>query len=384
MRDNNNNKGNILLVANWESNVGYAWWLMENFWVTIAAHFDKKNINSFLIYPTISTIPESIASTNIKTSELDFSDHSLTNLIRLYKLIKTNSISNIYLSDSPFYSWFYILLRLYGIKKIVVHDHTPGERATPSSWLKTLKRLIHNMPFYNADHVIAVTSFVHDRHLRVNRIRAEKCSIASNGIRPFDLNTADRSYAQEQFNISQDKIVIITTGRASYYKGIDFFIYCADELINKQGLKQLHFIFCGDGPDMEAFLSLCSELNLNKHFTFAGKRTDIQKILPSCDIGFHASKGEVGYSLSILEYMSAGLATIAPDRPSTSLATRHEETGLLYQHENLTSACSAIIQCLPDEFRQKLASNAIKEVATRYTIEATNKKLTSILNDVYS
>lgn len=33
----------ILLVANWESDVGYAWWLMENFWATIAQYYRAQN-----------------------------------------------------------------------------------------------------------------------------------------------------------------------------------------------------------------------------------------------------------------------------------------------------------------------------------------------------
>ena len=78
--------GNILLVANWESNVGYAWWLMENFWTTIAKHFDDRSC--FLIYPKITVLPESISTTSIKTSELNFSDHSIGNLIKIAKLSK--------------------------------------------------------------------------------------------------------------------------------------------------------------------------------------------------------------------------------------------------------------------------------------------------------
>ena len=265
-----------------------------------------------------------------------------------------------------------------------MHDHSPGERTPPTFWLKAIKTLIQHIPFYNADHIIAVSEFVHSRHIDVSCIPSEKCSVASNGIEPIDLSNADMGYAQKQFNIPQNRCIIVTTGRASYYKGIDFFIHCADELINKQNLNQLHFLFCGDGPDIDKFKSLCNELNLNSHFTFTGKRTDIKEILPSCDIGFHASKGEVGYSLSILEYMSAGLATIVPDRPSTSNATRHSETGLLYRHGNINSACEAIKQCLSGEFRNHLAINSIKEITERYNINNTNKKLISILNDIYT
>ncbi|MCK4709513.1 MAG: glycosyltransferase, partial [Gammaproteobacteria bacterium] len=98
----------------------------------------------------------------------------------------------------------------------------------------------------------------------------------------------------------------------------------------------------------------------------------------------HASKGEVGYSLSILEYMSAGLATIVPDNPSTCLATRDSETGLTYPHGNIKAACESIKQCFSSTLKEKLSNNAIQEVKTHYSITDTNEKLVLILKNIYS
>ena len=258
------NKGNILLVANWESNVGYAWWLMENFWTTIAAHYKKEGVSSHLIYPTITKLPESIESSNIEVCECDFRDRSLKNIKKIHGLIKSKNIRYIYLSDSPAYSLFYVLLKLWGVTKIAVHDHTPGERSIPAGWLRLIKSTIQRAPLYTADHFIAVTDFVYNRLISVSCIPPEKCSVASNGIQPVKLHNADLKYAYSAFTISEDRIIVITTGRASYYKGIDFFIECANELVNRQGLKQLHFLFCGDGPDLTDFKILAKKLNIEE------------------------------------------------------------------------------------------------------------------------
>lgn len=383
MKAKETRKGNILLVANWESNVGYAWWLMENFWVTISRHFGHKGSKCHLIYPKITQIPAAIAASEIKSSECDFHKHSPTNLITLYNLIKKNNIKYIYLSDSPSYSLFYLLLRLWGIKQIVVHDHTPGERSIPKGWRKTIKSLIQKIPLYTADHFIAVTDFVYHRLIEVSRIPDQKCSVAPNGITPVNLNNIDAKYAHHCFDIPEQRLIVVTTGRASYYKGIDFFIHCAEELINKQKFEQLHFLFCGDGPDMKAFQLLVKNVNIENHFTFAGKRNDVPEILASCHIGLHAATGEVGYSLSILEYMSAGLATIVPDNPSTSDATRHGITGLLYKQKDLAEACEAIKKCLDETYRNKLADNAKNDIRSNYNLSQTNKSLITILNKVF-
>lgn len=376
--------GNILLVANWESNVGYAWWLMENFWITISDHFAKQGKISYLIYPKITKVPESIACSGIKASECNFRDRSFANLRKLHRFIRSHNINYIYLTDSPAYSLLYLLLRLWGIKKIVVHDHTPGERTLPNTWLKILKGTIQRIPFYTADHFISVTDFVYRRCLEVSCIPENKCSCAPNGIVPIDLNGADLKYAHHCFNIPEQRLIVVTTGRASYYKGIDFFIECAAELINRQGLGQLHFLFCGDGPDIEAFRTLAKRLDIEDNFTFAGKRTDLRQILPSCHIGFHAATGEVGYSLSILEYMSAGLVTIVPDRPSTSLATRNMQNGLLYRPRDLQSAIQAIKNALNLENTVRVRKNAVRDAQEIFNISNTNKKLIEALQLVFN
>jgi glycosyltransferase involved in cell wall biosynthesis len=154
-------------------------------------------------------------------------------------------------------------------------------------------------------------------------------------------------------------------------------------MINVRGHIGLHFLFCGDGPDLEAFKALADKLQINDHLTFAGKRADIRSILPSCDIGMHCAEGEVGYSLSILEYMSAGLATIVPDRPSTRCATRDNDTGLLYRPRDLQSACSAITRCMDEDFRHRLSEAAAEDIMANYDIENTNKQLTTILDRIF-
>lgn len=63
---------NLLLVANYESDVGYAWWLMETFWVWLADIAARQGQKTFLIYPKVTTVPASIASSSIGVSELIF------------------------------------------------------------------------------------------------------------------------------------------------------------------------------------------------------------------------------------------------------------------------------------------------------------------------
>ena len=95
--------------------------------------------------------------------------------------------------------------------------------------------------------------------------------------------------------------------------------------------------------------NLSRELDIEGHVTFAGKRQDVKNILPNCNFAFHPSKAEVGYSLSILEYMQAKLPVVVSDNPSVCGATTHNKTGLIYKDNNLGAACDAIKKLLYEE-----------------------------------
>ena len=373
-------QNNILLVANWDSNVGYAWWLMENFWITIADHLKSKGIDSFLIYPKITGIPETIAATNISVIQHDFQDTSIKGLTALRRIIKQNNIRHIYLTDKPAFSWFYFILRFWGVKTILVHDHTPGERTVATGIKFAIKSFIQRIPLFTADQFIAVTEYVYNRHLKVSCIPESKCNCAPNGIFPIDLEAADFDYTHKEFNIPKDKTIVATTGRATYYKGIDFFIECANELINNQGRKEFFFLYCGDGPDIVSFKQMVKSYNLLNNFIFAGRRSDIRNILPSCDIGLHCATGEVGYSLSILEYMSAGLVTVVPDNPSTSLAIKHGINGYTYTPHDTQSAVENILISSEIERTGRITKKAIDDVNTKYNIDITNESLRKIID----
>ena len=378
-------QSNVLLVANWNSDVGYAWWLMENFWITIARHLEEKHhIECVLIYPEITLIPETIKNSNIKVVECDFRLYTAGNIRTIHSLIKANHIGTVYLTDHPSYCLFYVALRTFGIRCIVVHDHTPGDRTPARTWRKFLKRIIQCLPILTADYFIAVTDFVYQRFLNVACIPQNKCFVAANGIIPIDLSSVDSDYCHRIFNIPHSHSIIVTTGRASTYKGIDFFILCANELLNNRAIDNIHFLFCGDGPDLDYFKRLALNYGLMDHFTFAGNRKDIREILPSCSIGFHASAGEVGYSLSILEYMSAGLITIVPDLPSVCLAIEHGHNGLIYESRNVQDACEAIELALGMPERDMIRNFAINTIKDHLNLGNTNKAMIEIFDTIYN
>jgi glycosyltransferase involved in cell wall biosynthesis len=372
-------KGNILLVANYASDVGYAWWLMENFWTQISRYFHDQNRLCFLIYPKINRISEKILNAPVIISEHDFSDRSLPSLKRLKKLIKMNKIRSVYITDNKYYSPYYALLRCWGIDKIVLHDHIPGERPSIPIYKRIIKHFIHSIGFFSCDHYIGVSKFVYERFVNTACIPHNKCSYTLNGIIPIETNGQYTYYAHDIFNIPKNSIIIVTTGRATFYKGLDIFIKCSNIIINEKGENDVYFLHCGDGPDLEAFKRMSANFGLNHRLIFAGNRPDVRQILQSCSIGIQASRGEA-FSLSILEYMSAGLVVLAPNHCGNPEAIQDNVNGILYKPGDVQDLAERLCSLIHDEDRRaRLGSAAKNTVLEKFDIKRTNAELIRIL-----
>jgi glycosyltransferase involved in cell wall biosynthesis len=371
--------GNILLVANFPSDVGFAWWLMENFWAEIAVHFAASGSKSILVFPQVRRVSERIARAPIEIRELDYADRSPANLRRLERLIREERVRVVYLTDGRYLDSLYARMRAWGVRRIINHDHTPGERPPATPLRCMLKRLAHWSRLPACDHYIAVSRFVFERLLGPGCIPRKRCSVVMNGIVPIEREARCVEHARIAFGVPKDAKLVVTTGRASYYKGVDFLIECAATIVNERRREDAFFLHCGDGPDQEVFRTLAAERGIQGRFLFGGRRDDIPCILQGCDLAVQASKGEA-FSLSILEYMSAGLATIAPDVCGNGEAIESGRNGLLYPPGDSRTLVAMIEQLLDDpEQRARLGAAAAGTVRERFTLDRANRELLATL-----
>ena len=135
--------GTILLVANYESDVGYAWWLMENFWVEIADMARRQGRRCVLAYPRINSIPAAVESAPISIVEQRIDLGSSKGRTALRDLVREHGVTAVYLTDYPLLSPWYAWLRAIGVRRIVVHCHTPGDRPPMRGVARIAKRALH-------------------------------------------------------------------------------------------------------------------------------------------------------------------------------------------------------------------------------------------------
>jgi glycosyltransferase involved in cell wall biosynthesis len=204
-----------------------------------------------------------------------------------------------------------------------------------------------------------------------------RVSCVLNGIEPIDTDGADAGYVNDVFGFPRNSIIVVSTGRASAAKGLDSLIECAIRL-QEAGLENLRFLHCGDGPDLDRLRRKVIEKGLDRRFVFAGRRSDVRRILPGCHIGVQISSGEA-FSLALLEYLGAGLATLASDVGGNPEAIVQGETGFLFPPDDLDKAVDLIEMLSRNEARRiALGVAARASVRAKFDIRRTNRDFVSV------
>jgi glycosyltransferase involved in cell wall biosynthesis len=375
--------GNILLVSNYPSDVGYAWWLMEHFWVLLAEHFASRGKQAFLAYPSITKLPSTIENSSIHTVELSVPGRTASEQQALRTFIRDNNITDLYLTDRAWFSLSYAKLRAWGIKNIVVHDHTPGDRPAVGGLKGWIKAVRHRLPRVCADAQLCVSDLMRQRSIHNARIPPERCHVVQNGTPPVQPSEQTREDLLSSLAIPSDSTVCITTGRAHPYKRFDFIIDVAAELQQELPGNKLVFLLIGNGPALEELRDKVAQSGLQANVRLPGFRSDAKDFLSAADFAMHAALGE-GFSLSIVEYMSAGLPVLVPDIPSVKQAIDHDLNGLVYGRDDVKQAASYVEALYSDEaYRKRLGEQARIKADTRYTLENCTREFKAACQQVF-
>lgn len=361
---------NILLVANYAPSVGYAWWLMEHFWVEIATLAEAAGARTFLAYPVPGAVPAAIQASGIEPIVCPIPKSSKRGLLRACRLIRRLRIRGMYLTDRSYWDPTYAAFRAAGVRRIVNHDHTPGDRPMRSGATALLKSLRNRLPWMHTDHWIALSELMQKRAVGNVLVPPSRVSVVPNGIVPIEPTGTEPQFVRRQFDLPEDACVVVMVGRAHPYKRVDFLVRAAAAVQHESPASSLSFLHVGDGPQLDDLQGLTRNLGIPPHrMVFAGRRDDVRSILPGCDIALHPSQGE-GFSLAILEYMSAGLATVVPDVPSVAQAIDHERTGIVYPDGDLQGVVQNLLHLEADvERRRTLGRLASEVVDRRYSLQ---------------
>jgi glycosyltransferase involved in cell wall biosynthesis len=211
---------------------------------------------------------------------------------------------------------------------IVIHTvHGFAFHELSSRAATTLYSMAERLAARYCDRIVTVSEFHREWAIRLRIAEPEKLLAIPNGIP--DIPAAginDRSRARHELGMGDDVVVLMTVGRLSPQKGLEYLLMALPRL--RCGVRTYRLCLVGDGPLATDLKRLATETGVADMVTFAGFRSDAAGLLSAADIVVLPSLRE-GLSISLLEAMAAQKPIVTTEIGSNCEVVRNGETGVL-------------------------------------------------------
>jgi len=242
-----------------------------------------------------------------------------------------------------------------------------------SPWNRKVLRHIQRW----SDAILVNSQLIKDDVLQVDGFSPEKVRVVYNGI---DLDGFSvRANREELFPALKGLRLIALVGNMhTDVKGHPWLIRAAAGVV--RWFPDVRFLLVGDGEMRPNFERLAQEAGVCRQVVFLGSRSDVAEILSCCDIALSCSTAE-GFPNAVLEYLAAGLPTIATSVGGSTEIISDGVTGLLVAPRDENALGAAILRLLDDpKLGQRLAGAGRQHVADNFSFE----RLLSSVTELYS
>ncbi|MGI9076813.1 MAG: glycosyltransferase family 4 protein [Gemmatimonadaceae bacterium] len=372
----------LLCVANFASNVGYAWDHIERLFGRVADHLATHGIQTIVGYPRLEAPPRTLEGTAARVVELDGSLATLASVNAVTDLIRRENVKTLYLTDRPARSVTYARLRLAGVRHIVVHDRTSGARTPPRGPKRALKWILGRTPLLVADAVVGVSDYVARRQVEVGLIPASRVVRIYNGHPvPIEIPVPDGT-AQRLLGVAPERPLIVSASRASKEKGVPHLMRAFDDLMHRS--KDLSprpvLVYAGDGPQLPELRTLKDTLGANADILLPGYRRDAAQLIDGATIVVVPSVWQDAFPNAVLEAMLRAKPIVATRVGGIPELIDDGESGILVAPADERTLGDAMGALLRDPARARaLGMMARQRAVVRFTPERQMRQVAAVL-----
>ncbi|MAU13189.1 MAG: hypothetical protein CL607_25455 [Anaerolineaceae bacterium] len=225
--------------------------------------------------------------------------------------------------------------------------------------------------------VIPLTGKLRD-DLADDGITPDKMMVAHDGVRVSRFEgLPDRIQARQQIGWPEDAYIVGYMGQLKTMnmdKGVSLIVKAMTHIPDG-------YMAIVGGPTQAAEQLRQMWIDLGQpedHFLYSGQVApdDVPLYLRAFDVGMMPQPWTPHFAyytsaLKLFEYMAAGCTVVASDLPSAKEVLQHEQTALLFAHENVEALTVALLRLHDDtRLRDTLADYAYTEVMAHYTWDA--------------
>lgn len=351
MRSSAEDSETLLCVANFPKDTGFAWSFIRSLYGDVAERLGRDGIRTLVAFPAIAPDADSAPDAVAAEIELEIDFGSVRSVLELISVVLRRNVTVLYLTDRDSWHPVYLLLRVAGVERIVVHDHTSGRRARPRGVKRILKWCVARIPGITADRVVGVSDFVARRKVEVDLVPPERVQRIWNAVPIPDLNVDYERRAREKVRMPEGRPVVAAASRSAPEKGIQHLLRAFDQVCTRivDAKVQPVLLYLGSGPALDELREVRSRMSHSEKIVFAGYREDAAEIVAGADIAVVPSVWEEAFGLSALEPMAHGIPVIASSVGGLPEVVSHDETGLLVPPGDEEALAEALERLLVNE-----------------------------------
>lgn len=209
-------------------------------------------------------------------------------------------------------------------------------------------------------------TFLHE----FERFPKQKVHVIRNGVDcdRFSASEANRLEVRSELGLKADVPLVGIVAALRSEKNHTLLVRAAAKLREKH--PELNWIVVGDGPERKTIESLARELLIDDRIHLLGTRHDTPRLVSALDVFTLCSLNEAS-PVSILEALACEVPVAATDVGSVSETVLPNETGFLFESENVSGMCDAVDRLISDsQLRAQLGAAGRERVVRTGSLES--------------
>jgi glycosyltransferase involved in cell wall biosynthesis len=242
------------------------------------------------------------------------------------------------------------------------------------------------MKHYTAS-IICVSKAVQNHWSKTSPLLLSKMQVVYNGIGPVEKSTEVNF--KTQYQIPKEAIVIGMAGRVHYWKGQQYFLQIAEQLLNpsteNNPTAPLYFIITGDAfPGYEYLVdeiqNFIKKNQLEDRIFYTGFENEMDKFYSSIDILILPSQLPDPLPTVILEAMQYGIPVVATAQGGALEMIAENETGIFIPMNDVTIAINKIYDLLQKKGQSAMKERCIQRVNQHFSITAFENNIANLFH----
>jgi glycosyltransferase involved in cell wall biosynthesis len=266
--------------------------------------------------------------------------------------------------------------RLAGVPAIISSQRDLSQ----FDWYRGTKRRVLRKVQGMSHVLLANATPIRDALIADEGFSPAKLRVIHNGVDTAKIQGGKRDRDRLFPKLGSGKLVVLVGNMHSDVKGHPWLIAATPAVLREW--PQIRFILAGDGEARPVFERQAAELGVRGSFDFLGRRDDIPDVLASCDIAVLPSRAE-GLPNAVLEYMAAGLPTIATCVGGNPELVQDGVTGLLVPPQDSDALAGALLKLLRDEeLSHRIGANGRRVATEDFSFERLVREVDNLYTEL--